>query len=356
MQFSTAAKHHVAPEYKRRAFPSKIMFANLKRYATPQNVAKLRRAFQVGRKAYQGYNRIQNLYQKHGKGRNTIGVGVTNEYQRQGVYRKKKMNKYKKRKYKKFYRKVTGVINKSLGAQTILMNKALTRTNVANEQSFMHLCMYGKNGVDSIAEAGNTALATFLKPGIFAKNAKVIIDTAIMDLTFTNTSTGANQTTLEVDIYDIVYHKSSDYRGDKIEDAIVAGQDLPNVISGAASGIRIFDRGATPFELPLMISTAKMKILSKKKYMLSPGQSFTYQNRESKHFQLDMNEVFNGQTGATPTATGYILPGRTRSTFVIFKPVAGSQALTGTLACGATFKYLYRVLEASTSNDGVYTI
>lgn len=301
----------------------------------------------------------------------TAGKGITVQYDRTTIYNKKSMPRGMKCRYRKFAKKVNSVIEKELASQTYLFNETLTRSNAAGLQSFLIFDLYGKRGTENTAEVGcnhlavlansvNTAQAFSGAVGSwnFAKNCEMLFRSAVLDITLTNTSTVTCP--LEVDIYRLSYSASTDSEFNSLT-SMITNAESSTLTNAALTGggapyfdpITVFTRGMTPFELPVLLSTNKIKILQKNKYFLNNNQSCTYQIRDPKNYRLQKRSILGAGADGDITGGPMVAGGLTQTILVIFKPVAGFSELSGQLSGGATMKYLYNVNAMAESYDGL---
>lgn len=126
-------------------------------------------------------------------------------------YKKKRMPKYKRRRWVKFIRKVEAA-TRDEGTQTIVFNDRGLRTGSgANSQQWGIVHLYGNCGIDAVSdeEVGKRDLDR-IKTEIGNPNTqKIKFKSAVLDVTFQaiNSTSGFAQP-VEVDVYHIVYRKT----------------------------------------------------------------------------------------------------------------------------------------------------
>jgi len=162
----------------------------------------------LGAMAYEAYRKT---------GSSKSGIGVTSQYDKTSVYRKKRMPKRKKRQWVKFVKKVRSALMKDVGTKTVIRNDTLSTLWSTNDQSLQTITVYGADGsAPTASQCGHNDLKTIFTndPDLSAETARAKFGSAIVDITFTNASVNAgpenNNTGLEIDIYDIVYRKQLD--------------------------------------------------------------------------------------------------------------------------------------------------
>lgn len=287
-----------------------------------------------------------------GRRNTTSGGGVTSQYDRKTVYRKKKMPRYKKRRWVKLVKQVNAVISKGLGSKTVVRNQELNVTHSGSGQNYGHCNIYGTNGqpTGTTNSCGADDMYQIFTNDVQLGNGtnKAKFESAIMDITFTNGSTSEDATQnlgIEVDVYDIVYRKTPD--ASFLNSIFNQSQTTTLEINTGKPGLLITDRGVTPFEFPDAASKG-IKILKKIKYFLGKDEVATYQLRDAR------NRIFTNDSVIT-TDNNYVYPGATRTILFICKgvPTGNAAVVTKNLRIGCTRKYLYKVMENNTTYDNL---
>lgn len=306
----------------------------------------------------------------------TSGIGVTDNYDRKMIYRRKAMPRFKKRRWKRFVRKIKYIAEKSLGTRTVVFNNAITATVTGNtSQSDTTIALYsGKsasvhlNDLQSIGRLENTIDPTALDGITVDPTTKFMFQSGVLDITMVNNShirqaditdksVKANLG-LEVDVYEIMsrYRPNEDTAPDDIGEMLVTGNSmtspidittpLPGTLTGSSLGIS--QRGTTPWDLPAAISYFRLKIMKKTKYFLNPGKEVTYQVRDPARHVWTRKRLADQRS---------FVSSKTRALLVIMKPIAGSVvgSTTGSniaeLAFGITRKYSYKIEGANEHRD-----
>ncbi|AKO22244.1 putative capsid protein [Asterias forbesi associated circular virus] len=308
----------------------------------------------------------------------TGGRGITKEHDRTNIYYKKRMPRFKKRRWRRFSKKVQNVSEKDLGTQTVVFNDQIETGDFFNSDGLITgsatLCLYSMNG----SEVPYNDLAVMMNNLNFAaptvdlgttkyRTSKVIFKSAVFDLTLTNTSYdrigGVNNIeaaySLEVDIHTVVIKKGArdlDFisgtlaeKGLKtIDKMIEVAEKEVRPIGGDDSKIfnttkAKFNRGGTLWDVPHALSLFGMKILSKKKYFIPGGATITYQMRDAK--RRVMVPQFN--------MLGVNKPGWTKFLYITYKLVPGvgvigqdenvPTQIRTRLSVGVTRKYSYKI-------------
>lgn len=297
-------------------------------------------------------NRAVNYMMGRNRPRQTDGVGVTDQYDRKTIYRKKRMPRRMRKRWRRKKRSFDAMLIKRLGTKTIMFNDTLTAKWTGGGQRNVVQHLYGKNGlersnVDGNLEVGNRDVFDIVNNDPLANEQveKAVFESAVLDFTCANN--GA--TTLEVDVYEfysgsLKNHVTPNWGTDQGQ-----AQSLVEQPSGAAGNLDLDDRGASPFEFPLM-SRYGWKILKKTKYLLSPGKSFTYQYRDPRNRWIKGTDVFRSANG-----TDMVFKGATRSFLFLAKAQVGQPADAQNLFnVGATRVYRYKIMQNNRIQSAEY--
>lgn len=335
----------------------------------PGIVENVREMARRGTKRFLSTRNSQNLRrskrQRSARRINVGGRGITQQHDVARIYRKKYMTKYKKRRWRKFVRRVHAVAEKDYGSRTVVFNDRLDIENITNgNQVCLTCCLYPQtstvnhlNDLNTIASVENFENNPTSAAGITVeKSTKFLFQSGVLDLTVRNSSfnntTPTSGVKMEVDVYELILRK------DAIVGATAQGSlsTLLNnasadtkVLNATGSSVEIIRRGCTPWDLPYCISRYGLKILSKKKYFLESGGTFTYQVRDPARHVLDQNDMNDRQ--------GFNRPKLTRIVYFIGKLVPGfTLGATGDtyrerLDVGVTRKYLYKIEGANDDRD-----
>lgn len=313
------------------------------------NTAK--RAYPYLKQGYDMYSKYRKLTQRRTtKKKGTSNYGVTNQHDVQVQYRKKRMPRKKRLRWKRFVKKVEAIADKGLGTKTRLYNIGQEATNANGKQGVQVVHLYSKFGQNfGASEQCNLDLANIV--GAYGTNApfKVKFKSAVLDITATNVGINfAAGPPIEVDVYHVMY------RGDpKITSLTGAINDAcarTNNITGSGT-LNFTERGVTLFDVPAAISATNMKIIKKTKFFVPFQGTFTYQIRDPKNRILNNEDITENQPSPVPT-NSLIMPGWTQSLVIVHKPVAGYGANLVTLSVGVTRKYNYRIDTDSFTEDG----
>lgn len=303
-------------------------------------------------------------------GGRTSGIGVTGQYDRKQVYRKRFMPRRRKRIWRRFTRKVHAVSEKELGTRTVVFNTSVTGTNqTSGNHIWMNVALYGDTSTTSYLNDLNAMSALETQQNLNAptvdynvdRTSHILFQSGILDLTVRNTSTvnsGGVQTPdaqarLEVDVYEMTSKRQFVDSPTEVFTSIfdvfndAAGDTF--TIPNAGTGLTPNTRGVTPFDLPQALSRFGIRIWKKQKYLLNNGEAFTYQLRDPKRHSINHEKMVQ--------TTGSNWPGLTRWLVIIAKLVPGSTVGSGagqyteSLSLGITRKYMYKVEGINANGD-----
>lgn len=304
----------------------------------------------------------------------TNGRGVTKYFDVAAIYNRRRLSKRRRRHLQgrsRFKSKVRAVISKELGSRTVLLNN-VTSWSESSPTSKQLLFDFSLFGVDNTTSQRNSDLYNIVTSenlntgasGLAQKTGKLMFGGGVLDVTLQNASTntaGGTDTrgNVELDIYEMLFSKPFlDAAGGGDEANLKAVfdyvQGLIPAVGGAplASPLTIESIGCTPFDIPEVAREYGMKVLSKKKYMLGPGDTCTYQLRIKKRKSLDKQNVLN------LTGLGANLPKWTRWVFCVAKLTPLDRFATGAVCAitsGITRKYIYRKIQTEGDFGSVAT-
>lgn len=286
---------------------------------------------------------VRSRYQQWRTKKQSIrsGQGVTDHYDKRTIYRKKRMSRKMRKRWRKKKNQFDAMLLKRLGTKTIVFNDELTTGNWnGGTQRNLVVHLYGKNGTErgtgGAIENGNRDVYDIMinDPMSNEEIEKICFESAVLDFTAAN----SGDTTLEVDVYEM-------YTGGLRKESPNWGTDQGQAQAVPAPGggpatMNLDSRGVTPFEFPTM-STLGYKIIKKTKYLLGPGKSFTYQVRDPKNRWVKGTDVYESVNG-----NDFTLRGATRTFLFLAKPQVGQALdLDSKLSIGSTRVYRYKVLE-----------
>lgn len=266
------------------------------------------------------YKKSRKSYGSVGKpisySRVKAGNGVTDHIDRSTVYKRKRMPYRKRRNWRRFSKKVKAVhdqqlVNRSLVVTTRAYNQSAMGPTNQGVFTLLHGSLHGSAFPTSpyleMSDLIHRAWANDADLGA-DKNKTMVIKSCVTDITIYNSSAKS----IELDIYEGPLNKggSTDFW---LRDVLRAVLDTPQ--SGSYPSIDIVSRGATPFNIPQIMSYTGWKIDSKKKYYLEPGRAMTYQVRTAKDFHINSDAV----AGGSGAHFEYVQKGLTRGLLVIHR-------------------------------------
>lgn len=324
------------------AGPSRISFSENMPIRTRSNARRFRRV-----RFYMRYKRRQ---------RNT-GRGVTAQYDRQGIYRYKRMPRRKKGQWLSLSKKVNAVIDSSLAPRQVVFNSAMVGNDAVAQQQLYFAALGGlKGSLDDGYSVGFGDLWRILYndpdtiktvgPNVRLNLGKVMLTNMVMDITFFNSSPFDGPKRKEVDVYELVA-KNGDYPNLFVKYFV----DVQNqsVINPAEPGYTLQTRGVTPFDIAN--ASNEIKILKKTKFFVETGSTFTYQVRVPRNKVLDCKRV---QSLVDTTNEQFVgncnYAGITKYLMFVVKNCDGSTVTGNEVRIGCTRSYYYKVLKWNQAN------
>lgn len=340
--------------------------------AFPGTSGRYNRRINLGRAAR--LRKFSATRTRNSRKRSTSGIGVTEQYDAKLVYRKRRMPRGRRRRWKAFSRKVLAVSEKDLGTQQVLFNIGVNPTNVISGNQLLFNCaLYSMtsgtsywNDMDQIGQY-NAAAATTAATGLTVDpTTKIIFKSAVLDITVRNSSTytadgstyGINPSArMEVDVYEISVNRC-DEEAATFTDLLGLLAQAPirtqPIGGGATSKVALTSRGVTPFDLSYALSVFGIKIWKKTKYQLSNNEQFTYQIRDPRRHVMTQRELTSSE--------GPCKRGLTRCVLIVGRMAPGLALglTTGTyqegLQIGITRKYQYKVENWSEDRTAYATL
>lgn len=345
----------------------------------PKTLARSRRygmfprgSLQVARRIYTGYraaskfsNIMRSRFKKHG----TYGKGLTNQYDRTNVYRKKRMPYRKRKRWGKFVNKVKAVENTTLGTRTRVFNNRILITSpeqpdTTPRQLFRSIGLYCNHDNISVnpqlGEIRNDIRRLTVDDPQIAASGKIQMISGIFDMTLVNASIDAlgNAMGVELDVYLVTSKRRFENKTGPTSfwtdlEGVLADGNLTSEQIGNKAKITTNDLGVTPFDFSCGLSNSRVKILSKRKYFLPSGNQMTYQIRDPK------NRVISKEYSDNVQGTNY--PGVTKHVLLVAKGLPGAATVPNEgqanqyrirLEVGCTRKYAYKLNEDDTDKTG----
>lgn len=278
--------------------------------------------------------------------RTTEGIGVTSQYDRRGVYKKRRMPKRRRQRWARFVKKVRAVNFKDECGRSVVFNNSLTLTTGAGNQVVGSVGLYNVKGANGAGELGMGDIYDVYNqdPDLTASNSKFIFKSGILDLTMQ--ANQDNSGTLEIDLYEFIPKNTPAQAG--FIAAITDAQSDTAAIGGLGSSISLDQRGTTPFALPQLLMEYTIK--KKTKYVLSPGQVATYQDRDPKNRMVESKVIVDYGNHHSSSRFG------SRMILIIAKQCPGAAQVAQTLSVGVTRAYTYSFEGCNTYKDMYRTL
>lgn len=245
---------------------------------------------------------------------------VTSQHDVKTTYRKKRMPKYKRKRWVKFIKKVQAVEESNSGLQKVVFNDGgeyVTQNTVGGgpaigkrQQAVFGTLMYSGNGTPDGSLWGVQDIQRVINRGPpssqYAGSAQPVVNTtkykftsAVMD--YTITSNASNVCALEVEVYQVRFRRgwNNNTGSNTLSGIIDHFNDKEEVLgnSGISPKAFIYLRGVTPFECGNALGSMGVTIVSKTKYYLAPGNSINLQMRDPKSHYLEPDDVGDGKNG-----------------------------------------------------------
>lgn len=310
----------------------------------------IKAGYRVAKTAYDMRRSLQK--QRTRKNVSNTFSGVTTQHDVKRVYKKKYMPSRKRRQWKKFTKKVKAAID-DRGTKTVVFNDlgVFVLNNIVasiRRQQYNSCHLYAHNGTLTADELGSQDLKRiFDNDTSIGTTGKIVMKSAVLDLTFTNVGTGTYSGPLEVDVYELQYNRGAPSNYNSGLAAIFNTGIIDTGILGAATNKPDLSyRGVTLFDNPDALSDGKIKIVSKTKHIVSNTQSFTYQVRDPRNYTLEKD---------TFTSAGFI-NNMTKSVMFIVKPTmatVATEVFGYTVGCTRSYKY---TREGSSTTESAYIV
>lgn len=300
------------------------------------------------------------------RSQNYGGLLGGSEADRKSVYRRKRMPRRRRVRWKRFVRKVNAVSEKTLGSRTVLFNDQIDQENttIDKPQSSLTLALYPMkstvgflNDLQAISGIENAANPTAALGETVNKTSKFLFQSGVFDVTIRNTSTFFTSTdtkvldaraAIELDVYEFI-HSARNPPGDMLPlpnlSDVLEYSDDPN-IGGGGNDIDIYTRGATPFEFGRQMALFGCKVIKKTKYFIPNNQTITHQFRDPARHVFSQEQLNKNSSWANNV---------TRTFFLVYKFVPGIDkgSTLGTfqlrINVGCSRKYMYKIEGMSDS-------
>lgn len=317
---------------------------------------------------YQLYNNVRQRFQGPGAPTRTrtqrrarSGVGVTDQYDRKVIYRKKRMPRRMRRMKRRFNRLVLHNSLKSVGTKSVVLNNAAeigqSGASVFDQQ-FTFVGLYGQRSnastplpVGQVRWLNDIYYILSNDTGFTNNSCRGHFMSGVLDITMENTSQAGDDppteaAKLEVDVYEMSAGDQVGYGNGPW--AAIAEAEAPAVVPTVAgfTSLNLTDRGVTPWDLTQFLSDLKIKIWKKTKYFLSPQQVCTYQYRDPRYHRFNKGDVGGSNEQI------WNKPGVTKFFCIVAKATPGFVGPDWSLTVGYTRKYMYKIDQPAGDEKG----
>ncbi len=296
-------------------------------------------------------SRTQTRTRKRGRS----GQGVTNQYDRKTIYRRKRMPRRKRARWTSFVKKVHAAAERDLGSKTVVVNDQedleTIGLNATQRQTVGFLSLYPVTCGDiaTFPQFRDLKRIAEIDNGI-GNTGKFLFKSGVLDLTIRNSSVEgvATGVACEMDIYELTFSKSFEtLPGNKtpLEVFSEGFSDTPAINLGLTQ-LDIGTRGVTPWDCPQGLGQWGCKIHRKTKFFLGANQTMTYQVRDPKRHVFDKQSLLDSTSANRKGVTKIIM--------LVNKLVPGTLediATVNRLDIGITRKYLYKHNQDSSDAD-----
>lgn len=311
-------------------------------YATARNLAYRAGRYVVRSAAtYLTKKAVDTATQKMTKGATSNYVTTQHDTTRQ--YRFKRMPRRKRKRWVKKIKQNAAMDFALAGTRTAVYNGSLEQSiRTGQTQGAMAVHLYGHNGAEQTIDGKTWEFAQADINYLISKDPRIIttgtqmskfrFTSAVIDITCRNSS--SNNLGLEVDLYVIKYNSETDTRS--FWALHQEAKDLLGDTEGTIGApLTLEKRGVTPFDIPSLASMG-MKIMSKQKFFLPNGNTFTYQYRDPRNHAFNVGKRYDND--------GFLIPGQTVTLLCLFKPIVGGTIADAKLTIGATRTYRYGII------------
>lgn len=260
----------------------------------------------------------------------TSGRGVTTQRDSRVIYQKRRMPAGRRRRWKRFVKRSTFVLNKNLGTQSMVYNSTYTQNPSIlspNDAAYTSLALYSANGALYNQDLYNIF-------NYYSTNyPRVLMNfkSAVLDLTLQNYTDEGEEptpTAIELDIYQIVTRRSIPTNEATTFSTLYETGFTKAAGYGGAPALVATNRGATPFQAPLF--TSFVKVIKKTKYFIPPGGTITYQMRDAKERRITGDHI----------TENFAFKGITRGILIVYKNTT-SNGILPKIRIGATRTYAF---------------
>lgn len=249
---------------------------------------------------YQGA--IRTLTQSRGGS----SSGVTTQHDVKNQYRRKTMPARKRKRWVRFVKKVHAAEDNRFGTRSIVRNLLLSGTLLsANSQTMTSFGLYTCGDTFAPATGGSVDLwrdvvniasalgysdpSSSPAAGVERGQENLRFTAGVLDFTFKNSSASVG---LEVDMYIMRPRSNARWSASSTPETLMNDGWNQTGSTSLATTLTSSSRGVTPFQSTALCR--KFKIYKKTKYLVGAGQTFTFQYRDPRNYQYNLNKLTNG--------------------------------------------------------------
>lgn len=265
---------------------------------------------------YRGYKQFRSTRDNGGNKNLSTSAPLTTQYDARRLYRYKRMPRRKRRAWVKFSKKVQAVTN-ALGNHYLSYTSTNTQSPLAGSQAFGYALIYGVTGVTP--GHGNDDIFKIVPDLGFTANKqfKLMFKSATLDAEWSVPTTNTSSVTL--DIYEIICRKDIPSSvGNNLSDIFFEGISSLTAAPGAGGALAAGQVGVTPFQSKLFCQN--VKILSKTRVLMSPGQTCHKEVRDPKNRTLQYSDSYNWLISKGGWTRGFFWIAEAVTNGVLFSP------------------------------------
>lgn len=265
---------------------------------------------------YRGIKQFRGSRDNAGNKSLSTSAPLTTQYDSRRLYKYKRMPRRKRRAWVKFSRKVQAVTN-ALATHYLSYTSTSTQSPAAGTQAYGSALVYGVSGISQTH--GNHDIREIVADLGFtsSKQFKLIFKSATLDAEWSTPTTNTCSVTL--DMYEVIIRKdipqaTSNNIGDMFYEGINSLTKAPGSTNHLVAGAV----GVTPFQSKLFCQN--IKILSKTRVLMSPGQTCHKEVRDAKNRYLQYTDAYNHMMGKAGWTRGFFWVAEAVTDGVLFSP------------------------------------
>lgn len=273
---------------------------------------------------------------------------LTNQKDTWVMYRKKRMPRRQKRRWRKFTRRTQAVIQKSLGLKQMVNAKFGSLVSSRGQQNAVDFALYSNRGspASNRCQLDLKRVQELTDPT--ALQGKIQFQSAQLDITIRNTSDHV----VEMDLYYLNCTKTTpdSTATDNVIDMWSRALNDADVLPGSLAPMSYNDLGVTPFNAALMCRYWKVRKVER--IYLGSGNVMSKVIRDARNLTWQFNDTIRD-------SDQFGVPKMTQVLLVVFKGAPGTDGLGLTAALESVIewnvqtKYGWTVLENNHHANGL---